>query len=167
MDFLGSGIFGGLLGGVFRLMPEVLKWLDRKNERDHEFRMFERQAQLELTRGQLRLQEVGVMTTADVDRGVIDAFKAAIDQQAEMVKAAKGWWGNFAAAMSALVRPGTTYYLAAVYGLVKACLLYAAVTSGATLAEAVPFVYGKDDAAMFWGVLNYWFMDRTLQRRGL
>lgn len=167
LEFLSSGIFGGLLGGVFRLAPEVLKWLDKKNEREHEFKMFDRQADLELKRGQMKLQEVGIQTTADVDRGVVDAFKAAIDQQTEMVKAAKGWWGEFAAAMSALVRPGTTYYLALLYGTVKACLVFAAWANKVPLTDAIPMVYGKDDVAMFWGVLNYWFMDRTLQRRGL
>ena len=28
-------LLGGLLGGAFRLAPEVLKWLDRKGERSH------------------------------------------------------------------------------------------------------------------------------------
>ena len=29
-------LLGGLLGGAFRLAPEILKWLDRKGERGHE-----------------------------------------------------------------------------------------------------------------------------------
>ena len=28
-------LLGGLLGGAFRLAPEILKWLDRKGERGH------------------------------------------------------------------------------------------------------------------------------------
>jgi len=32
-------LLGGLLGGVFRLAPEVLRWFDRKAERDHELAM--------------------------------------------------------------------------------------------------------------------------------
>jgi len=32
-------LLGGLLGGAFRLAPEVLKWLDRKGERGHELAM--------------------------------------------------------------------------------------------------------------------------------
>ena len=27
-EMIGGGIFGSLLGGVFRLAPEVLKWMD-------------------------------------------------------------------------------------------------------------------------------------------
>jgi len=29
-------LLGGLLGGAFRLTPEILKWIDRKGERIHE-----------------------------------------------------------------------------------------------------------------------------------
>ena len=32
-------LLGGLLGGAFRLAPELLKWLDRKRERGHELSM--------------------------------------------------------------------------------------------------------------------------------
>ena len=32
-------LLGGLLGGAFRLAPEILKWLDRKGERGHELAM--------------------------------------------------------------------------------------------------------------------------------
>ena len=32
-DILGGGILGSIFGGVFRMAPEVLKWLDKKNDR--------------------------------------------------------------------------------------------------------------------------------------
>ena len=38
-----ESIFGGLLGGLFRLAPEVLKWLDRKDERAHELSMLDKE----------------------------------------------------------------------------------------------------------------------------
>ena len=37
-EFIGSGILGSLFGGIFRLAPEILKFFDKKNERDHELR---------------------------------------------------------------------------------------------------------------------------------
>ena len=43
LELLGGGIFGSLLGGIFRLAPEVLKWVDKKDERAHELKMFEQQ----------------------------------------------------------------------------------------------------------------------------
>ena len=32
-ELIGGGVFGGLIGGLFRLAPEVLKFFDKKNER--------------------------------------------------------------------------------------------------------------------------------------
>jgi len=31
-----AGLLGGVFGGVFRLAPEVLKFIDKKDERKHE-----------------------------------------------------------------------------------------------------------------------------------
>jgi len=36
-------LFGGVFGGILRLAPEVLKLLDRKNERQHELNLLERE----------------------------------------------------------------------------------------------------------------------------
>lgn len=51
MELLSGGILGGLFGGIFRLAPEVLKFFDKKNERQHELSMFDRQCELEKERG--------------------------------------------------------------------------------------------------------------------
>lgn len=162
-EFVGSAAFGGIMGGVFRLMPEVLKWLDRKDERAHELAMFERQVDLELKRGRMKLDEIGAVRDMGNDAGIIDAFRAAIDQQAEMVKVAGRWM----AALSASVRPVLTYYLLGCYGVVKVCLVWGAHASGVPLIQAIPAVYGNEDVAMLAGVVNYWMLDRSLHKRGL
>jgi len=87
-EILSGGLFGGVIGGLFRLAPEVLKYFDKKSEREHELAMFSRQCELEQLRGQQRLAEIGANREAALDVGVMDAFSAAINQQAEMVKAA-------------------------------------------------------------------------------
>ena len=107
LELLSGGIFGSLIGGIFRLAPEVLKFFDKKNEREHELNMFNRQCELEQIRGQQKLAEIGAERDKAIDVGVMDAFNAAINQQAEMVKAAGGW----SAALSASVRPVVTYWV--------------------------------------------------------
>ena len=62
-ELLGGGVLGSLLGGVFRLIPEVLKSFDKKNERTHELAMFDKQCDLEKTRGAQKLQEIGAERT--------------------------------------------------------------------------------------------------------
>jgi len=55
LDMLGGGVLGSVIGGAFRLVPEFLKAFDRKNERQHELSMFERQCKLEEQRGAQKL----------------------------------------------------------------------------------------------------------------
>lgn len=86
LDLLGGGVLGGLIGGIFRLAPEFLKYFDKKNERQHELAMFDKQCELEKERGAQKLAEIGAQREAAVDSGVMDAFNAAIQQQTEMVK---------------------------------------------------------------------------------
>ena len=162
-EMLGGGILGSLLGGVFRLAPEVLKWMDKKNERTHELAMFQQQCQLETLRGQQKLAEIGAQREATVDAGVMDAFNSAIEQQTEMVKAAGGW----VASLSASVRPVMTYYLLAMYGAAKAAAMILAYYHGQALTEVLAKSWGSDDMALLTGVINYWMIDRSLMKRGL
>jgi len=163
IEMLGGGVVGSVLGGVFRLVPEFLKAYDRKNERQHELSMFDRQCKLEEQRGAQKLAEIGANREAAIDTGVVESFKAAIDQQTEMVKAAGGW----VASLSASVRPVMTYYILALYGAVKTAVIVSYAQSGMTLVEILPMVWGVDDMALLSGVVNYWILDRTLAKRGL
>lgn len=164
LEILGGGILGSLIGGAFRLAPEILKWLDKKNERAHELAMFQRQCDLEAQRGAQKLQEIGARHDMAVDAGVLDAFKAAIDQQADMVKAAgKGW----VASLSASVRPVVTYWVLFLWSFIHAWFAFTAWSTGATPKEVFMTMMTADFAALVAGTINYWFMDRTLAKRGL
>lgn len=163
IELLGGGVLGSLIGGAFRLAPEVLKWLDRKNERAHELAMFERQVDLEKTRGEIKLQEIGAQRDMSVDTGVLSAFKSAIDQQSEMVKAA----GGRVAALSASVRPVATYWILLVWSIAHVGLAWTSMSAGAAPADVFRAVLSPDFVALVSGTLNYWFLDRTLRSRGL
>lgn len=163
MDFLGGGIVGSLLGGIFRLVPETFKFLDKKNEREHELAMFDKQCELEKVRGSQKLAEIGAQREATVDSGVMDAFNAAINQQAEMVKSAGGW----VASLSASVRPVMTYYLLLLYGVFKTATMALSYANGQPIPELLKSAWTVDDMALLSGVINFWILDRTLAKRGL
>ena len=162
-ELLGGGIFGSLLGGLFRLAPEVLKFFDKKNERQHEMAMFSRQCELEQLRGQQKLAEIGAERDRAIDTGVMDAFNAAINQQAEMAKAAGGW----AASLSASVRPVVTYWVILLRSFVHLWFAWNAWLSGAEPREVFNTMMTADFMALVSGTINYWFLDRTLKQRGL
>lgn len=164
VEILGGGILGSLLGGMFRIVPEVLKFLDRKNERQHELKMFEQQISLEKQRGDQKLAEIGAQHAMAVDSGVLDAFKSAIDQQARMVETAgRGW----VASLSASVRPVVTYWILGLWSFVHIWFAWSAWLAGASPREVFVTVMSADFAALVAGTLNYWFLDRTLKARGL
>ena len=162
-EILSGGIFGSLIGGVFRLAPEVLKWLDKKDERAHERLMFEQQCQLEQVRGQQKLAEIGAQRETTVDAGVMDAFNSAIEQQTEMVKAAGGW----VASLSASVRPVVTYWVLLIWSFIHVWFAWNAWATGAAPDQVFKTMMTNDFCALVSGTLNYWFLDRTLAKRGL
>lgn len=163
IEVLGSGLLGSIFGGLFRLAPEVLKWLDRKNERAHELSMFQAQCMLERERGSQKLQEIGAQRDMAVDVATLDAFKAAVESQADMSKAAGGW----VAALSASVRPVITYWILAVWSGIHLYLAIAAAIAGTPATEVFRQMMSADFAALVAGTINYWFLDRTLAKRGL
>lgn len=163
IEILGGGVLGSILGGAFRLAPEVLKWMDRKNEREHELAMFDKQCELEKTRGQQKLDEIGAQRDLAIDSGAMAAFKAALDQQADMVKSA----GGGVAALSASVRPVITYWILFVWSVAQVGVAVTAAKMGVPIGDVFKAVLTPDFMALVSGTINYWFLDRTLKQRGL
>jgi hypothetical protein len=162
-DILSGGLLGSIFGGIFRMAPEVLKYFDKANERKHELSMFARQCDLEQMRGQMKLAEIGAQREAAIDVGVMDAFQSAIEQQAAMVKAAGGW----AASLSASVRPVVTYWVLFVWSFIHVWFAWNAWLAGALPIEVFKTMMTPDFSALLAGTINFWFLDRTLAKRGL
>ena len=76
-------LLGGLLGGAFRLAPEVLKWLDRKGERSHELAMQDKALEFEKLRGAQRMSEIGASADAAWNVGAIEALRESVAAQGQ------------------------------------------------------------------------------------
>ncbi len=98
-----------------------------------------------------------------IDTGVLDAFKAAIDQQTQMAVAT----GGKVLALSASIRPVVTYWILLLWSLMHLWLAYNAYQQALPAMEVFRAMLSPDFAALVSGTLNYWFLDRTLQKRGL
>jgi hypothetical protein len=153
-----EALMGGVFGGVMRLAPEVLKWIDRKDERKHELSMQQQEMEFAKVKAEAAMREQ--QTTMSVAE--TNAITMAFQEQAETSKAA-GW---FVAAVSALVRPAVTYLFAGMYCLVKFAAYYAAVTQGADWTVVVTQLWNAEDMAVLNMVLTFWFVGRVYERSG-
>jgi hypothetical protein len=155
-DLLSGGLLGSIFGGLFRLAPEVLKFLDKKNERQHELSMFQLQTDLEKMRGEFRMEEKYV----DYSIQQMDTIKEAFKEQAQTAKEA-GWFASF---ITAITRPGLTWIAFGVYVAVKAAGLTIAFQTNANWAEVLTKSYDEDDFAMLNMMLTFWFVGRSIEK---
>ena len=151
-------LLGGLLGGVFRLAPEILKWLDRKGERSHELAMQDKALEFEKLRGSQRMAEIGATTDATWNTGAIEALKEALAAQGQ--RSGVKW----ADALSISVRPIITYWFMALYCAAKTAAFAAAVTASPGWGTAILHAWTEADQALWSGVLNFWFLGRVFDR---
>ena len=151
-------LLGGLLGGAFRLAPEILKWLDRKGERGHELAMQDKALEFEKLRGAQRMAEIGAAADAAWNTGAIDALKEAVAAQGHQSGV------RWADALSASVRPVITYWFMGLYCAAKTAAFAAALTAGAGWGEATLHAWTEADQALWAGVLNFWVLGRVFDR---
>jgi hypothetical protein len=152
-----ESIFGGLLGGLFRLAPEVLKWLDRKDERAHELAMLDK----EMAFAQIKAEQEMHTVDAQVDMSQFDAIGKALEGQAAMAVAA----GKFVAGVSALVRPLVTYWVVGLWTWVKMASMLLAYQTGGGWKEMLIANWGPDDNAILSMILIFWFVGRAIDKK--
>ena len=155
-DLLGGGLLGSIFGGIFRLIPEVLKLLDKANERKHELNMFRLQTDLEKLRGEFRMEEKYV----DYSIQQLDTIKEAFREQSETAKNA----GQFVSAISALVRPGITWCFFFMYAAVKIAALVIAFQTNAPWYEVLSKSWDSNDFGVFTMCLTFWFVGRSIEK---
>jgi len=156
LDLLGGGLLGSIFGGIFRLAPEVLKWVDRKDERSHELKMFQLQTDLEKVKGSIALENKYVEHSTAQLQAIQEAFK----EQASTAKDSYRW----VAAISALVRPGVTYTLFGLYIGIKTSSIAYAIQTGAPWDGVLKANWTADDFAMLNMILTFWFVGRSIEK---
>lgn len=151
-----ESLFGGLLGGLFRLAPEVIKFFDRKDERKHELNLMGAQLDYERLKGEFKVEEKYV----DYSVAHMDAVAEAYKQQAVADSKAYKW----VASLSALVRPGITFTLFGLYVLVKLIMMYQGIDDGVPWQTVITQSWKEEDWIMLNMVLSFYFLNRSIDR---
>lgn len=154
---LESSLLGALLGGLFRLAPEVMKIWDRKAERDHEHRM----SMVEVTIAEKKLEAGLRMGEQALTGKELDAIAVALKEQGDTASKA----GKFVAGFSALVRPIVTYWLVALWSITKVAAFWMAVDQGADWRLVAVQSWNTEDAGMLSMILSFWFVGRVWERK--
>lgn len=155
-------LIGLIFGGVSRLGQHWMELQDKQRERSHEAVMFERQIEMQ----DKRAVHDQALRRMDADSAESSAewaaLATAVQAQADEASKAGGW----VAALSASVRPITTYWLLALYTLSKIFSIVIAIDGGEPFLLAVQAVYTDPDRMLLSSILSFWFMDRSLRKAG-
>lgn len=152
-----AGLLGSLLGGIFRIIPEILKWIDKKNEREHELKMLNAEMDFARMKGEIQMHQVDTEALS----AEVNAMSIALAEQGETSRAA----GKFVSAISALVRPVVTYWFVILYSAVKIATMAEAFSmSDNNWKEVLINCWNTDDMSMLMLVLTFWFVGRVWER---
>jgi len=151
-------LLGGLMGGTFRLAPEVLKWFDRKGERQHELSMQDKALEFERLRGASRMAEFGAQAESVWNAGAIETLREAV--RGQNVRTGVCWVD----ALSSSVRPMITYWFMALYCAAKSAVFIAALNGGSSGSSAVYMSWTDADQALWAGILNFWYLGRVFEK---
>ena len=152
-------LIGTLFGGLFRMAPEVLKWLDRKDERSHELAMFDKQLEADKLRGDQALAQINAQADAAIGAAEVQAIIEATKAQA--VQTGIRWVDGF----NAMIRPLLALqWLILLWPAVIVAGFALAVAHGADPLVALKAAFGVDEKAMAASVASFWLVDRSLRK---
>lgn len=156
---IAESLIGGALGGIFRLIPEVLKAWDRKDERKHELNMQDKALEFQRINGAQRLDELRHEGQQALDTGGLNALVEAVKAQGQMT----GNW--FFDGLNTLVRPILTYHWCIGFvSIVKYAQYEMMKAQGMLTYEAITLLWGPPEAAIVSGMINFWFLDRVIRK---
>lgn len=150
-----------ILGGVFRLFPNVLELFQKRQENTQELALLDRQIQLAKVQGEQKREEIVVQATATQDTAWSQGLLEALKGQGQLTGVP---WVD---AVNATLRPFLTYYhCVLIYTLYKISLFYVATQGGITWDRAIVDLYTEFDKSLVGSMLSFWFVDRALRKLG-
>lgn len=148
-------------GGLFRLLPEILKLFTAKQDAAHEYQMTQLQLQIDQARATQNLDLVHAQGAIAADTAEMSAMIEALKAQA--VPSGIKWVD----ALSSSVRPILTYWLCLVmYTAYKAALFSIAMHGGVTWEHALIQGYTEFDQDVVGSIIGFWFTDRAIRKQG-
>lgn len=152
-------LFGSLLGGVFRLIPEMFRFFDRKDERKHELAMLDKNIEAD----RLKAEHGETLARIEADRAL---GVAELNGLIEATKAQAVRTGiHFVDAINSLMRPAITFWWVIVLSTAALVAQFVVLMlAGETWYGAILKLWGPDEKAIVASIVSFWFVDRALRK---
>lgn len=152
-------LLGGGLGGLLRLAPEVMKLMDRKNERSHELAMFDKQLEADRLKGEQRLAETQAAGQITLDQAGLVALTESIKAQGQLTGV------KWVDALSQLMRPLITLqWVVLLYPAVIVASFITLLHGGGDVLSSLQKVFGTEEKALVSVIIGFWFVNRSMTR---
>jgi len=153
-------ILSGILGGVLRLVPELFKFLDAKNERKHELDMQDKALEFQRVKGDQRIDEIQSQSVADSQKSILDAYITALKEQTQ--PSGIKWVDAF----SKLMRPSITLeWVVLLYPAAIVSTFIIMISRGTDAIVAINACFGEHEKALCAFLIDFWFVGRTLEKK--
>lgn len=152
-------LLGGLLGGLLRLAPEIMSWLDKKSDRSHELSMMDKQIEIDTLRSNQRVAEIESQGGITLDTAAIEALKASVQGQSQLTGI------KWVDALNSTVRPFITYWWVIVLYSIALGAQYLFLVTHTTPVDAILQLWGPEEKSIVAGIINFWFLDRVIRKR--
>ena len=149
-----SGVFGGLL----RLMPEVFKYFNAKEDHKHELNMQKVAYDFQVLKGQQEKDIVIEKGAADYATGGLDALKTAIEAQAK--PSGIRWIDGFSSLMRPLI---TLQWVVLLYPAVIVTTFIILLQENWPVIEAMNRAFGPEEKGLVAFIVDFWFIGRVLE----
>lgn len=153
-------ILSGLFGGLLRLAPEILKFLDAKNDRQHELDMQDKALAFQQLTGTQKIAEMNVAAQLGMQTAQFNAMANAYASQATMAQTG----GKFASFISSLVRPAVTFFVFGMWAAHKVSMMVYAWHLTGDVTGVLMNNWDQDDTSMLTMIVSFWFVGRAIEK---
>jgi len=145
-------IIGSALGFATSIVPEIISIFKQKQKDSQELKMLEAKAKYASELSTLKINELEAKADISEIEGIYSEMKSANSKS------------KFAAALSGSVRPVVTYLFVTLFLAVKSGALIDQMSLGIGWGDAMKIIWDEETAALFAGVISFWFGHRAMSK---
>lgn len=141
-------LLASIAGFVSSIIPEILKLLKDRSDKQHELNMFDRHIASSKNNSFAAIQQDELNKNFMEQLALYSTYHSGI---------------NWVDALNASVRPILAYCFFTMYALLK-FFQYKNLEASATIAEHIEVIWSVDDQAIFAGIISFYYGQRTFTK---